>query len=204
MLKRPGTLPRTLRGVGGIRLINMPGVKYPDSVLQGRKGTDRSSGKAHAEAPEWGISTRDAAALLGVSSRSVRVMLNRQKAAYRLVARKGKCPCLYWDRRVVDLMLAKRMPLVTHIPEKLCSAREACLLLLVSRSSLSRYVRRKLLHEYRLRHVTKTGIRLLAYYMRAEVRLLAARRKAARIRAENELKERLTHESGEQQAHAKS
>ncbi len=196
MLMRPGSLPRTLRGVGGIRLINMPGVKYPDSVLQGRKGTDRSSGKPHAEAPDWGISTRDAAALLGVSSRSVRVMLSRQKADYRLVARKGKCPCLYWDRRVVDRMLAKRMPLVTHVPDKLCSAREACLLLLISRSTLSRYVRRKLLHEYRLRHVTDTGIRLLAYYMRAEVRLLAAKRNAARIRAENRLKERLIHESG--------
>lgn len=191
MLMRPGTLPRTLRGVGGIRLINMPGVTYPESVLQGRKGAERSSGKPHAKPPEWGISTREAAALLGVSSRSARVMLNRQKADFRLVAQKGKCACLYWDRRVVDRMLAKRMPLVTHIPEKLCTAREACVILLVARSTLSRYVRQKQLREFRLRHATSSGVRLLSYFLRAEVRHLAAKRNAARVRAQMMLKARL-------------
>lgn len=200
MLMRPGSLPRTLRGVGGIRLIDMPGVRYPESVIQGRKGADRASGKPHAKAPEWGISTRDAAAMLGISTRSARVMLNRNKAEFHLVEQKGRCACLYWDRRVVDRMLARRMPLVTSIPEKLCTAKEACYILLVARSTLSRYVKQKLLHEYQVRHATRSGVRLQSYFLRAEVKKLAAKRNAARRRTEQAQKERLQRNFAEEKA----
>lgn len=191
MVMRPACLPRTLRGVGGIRLIDMPGVKYPESVLQGRKGTNAQSGKPHAVAPKWGVSTRDAAQMLGVSVRSARAMLNRQKAKCKLVAQSGSCACMYWDKRVVERMLTRRMPLVRKVPDKLCSAKEACYILLVARSSLSRYVKRRLLNEYKLRLVTESGVRAVSYFMRAEVRKLAARRNAARVRAECSLRERL-------------
>ena len=200
MLRRPACLPRTLRGVGGIKLIDMPGVKYPESVLLGRKGTRAQNGKPHAEAPKWGISTRDAARMLGVSVRSARTMLNRQKAKYRLVTQSGRCACMYWDRRVVERMLAKRMPLVRKVPEKLCTAKEACYILLVARSSLSRYVKSGLLTEYKLRLVTESGVRALSYFMRAEVRKLAARRNSARLRAESAQRERLQHAWNEQKA----
>lgn len=202
MVMRPVSLPRTLKGVGGIRLINMPGVKYPESVLQGRKGTDHKSGKPHTKAPDWGISTRDAAKMLGISTRSARVMLNRHKADFHLVSQQGRCACLYWDRRVVERMLAKRMPLVTSIPEKLCTAKEACYILLVARSSLTRYVKQKLLHEYRVRHATRTGVRLQSYFLRAEVRKLAAKRNAARLRAEQAQKARLQRNYAEEKGGA--
>lgn len=198
MLMRPGSLPRTLRGVGGIKLIDMPGVKYPESVLQGRKGADTQSGKPHGVVPKWGISTRDAAHLLGVSVRSARTMLNRQKARYRLVAQAGRCACMYWDRRVVERMLARRMPLVRRVPEKLCTAKEACYILLVARSSLSRYVKSGVLKEYKFRLVTEKGVRLLSYFLRAEVRKLAARRNAVRVRAECFRRERLQQSWNEQ------
>ncbi len=107
---------------------------------------------------------------------------------------------MYWDRRVVERMLAKRMPLVRKVPEKLCTAKEACYILLVARSTLSRYVRSRLLTEYKLRLVTESGVRVLSYFMRAEVRKLSARRNAARVRAECAQRERLQHAWNEQKA----
>lgn len=187
----PRSLPRTLRGVGGVRLIDMPGVKYPDSMLKVAKGADARSGKPHARPPEWGISTREASELLGITVRATRALLTRHQSDCQLVAQPGRSACMYWDRRLVNQMLAKRMPMVSKVPDRLCSANEACYILLIGRSSLSRYVKRGLLNEYRLRHATATGVRLLSYYLRADVRKLAARRNAARIRAENIKKERL-------------
>lgn len=187
----PRLLPRTLRGVGGIRLINMPGVKYPESVITGAKGVDVASGKPYMTAPPWGVSSRNAAEQLGVSVRTARALLNQNKARYQLVSQSGSPACLYWDRRVVHRLVQKRMPLVQKIPEKLCSACEACCILQVARSTLSRYVKLRVLKEYKLRHVTSTGVRLVSYYLRGDVRNLAARRNAARARAQEVRKERL-------------
>lgn len=178
------SIPRTLRGVGGVRLINMPGVKYPDAVVYGRKGADVRSGKPYEKAPEWGISTREAAGMLGISARAARALLNRHQVAYQLVARPGSSACLYWDRNLVQQMTARRMPMVSKVPDKLCSAHEACYLLMVVRSSLSRYVKQGLIKEYRLRLATSGGVRVLSYYLRAEIRKLAARKNAARLRSE--------------------
>ena len=187
----PRSLPRTLRGVGGARLIDMPGVKYPESVLNGRKGVDKHSGKPHTRPPEWGISTRDAAELLGISPRATRALMNRHKSEYRLVSRPGGNACMYWERRVVERVLAKRLPMVSKEPARLCSSTEACYILAVARSTLTRYVRQKLLKEYKVRHATPTGVRVLSCFLRSEVRSLAARRNAARARAENVRREHL-------------
>lgn len=187
----PHSLPRTLLGVGGARLIDMPGVRYPESMLHGRRGSDESSGKAYALPPAWGMSSRQAAEALGVSVRTARALLNRHKARYRLVLQRGRPSCLYWDRRVVKRLLASRMPLVRKIPAKLCSAAEACCILMVARSTLFRYVKQGALQEYKIRYATDSGVRLLSHYLRADVRRLAARRNAARVRALSMQQERL-------------
>ena len=181
----PRFLPRTLKGVGGTRLIDMPGVRYPDSVLNGRKGVDKHSGKPHTQPPEWGISTQDASAMLGISPRATRALMNRHKSEYRLVSCPGGGACMYWERRVVERVLAKRLPMVSKEPARLCSSTEACYILAVARSTLTRYVRQGLLKEYKVRHATPTGVRILSCFLRAEVRNLAARKNAARVRAEN-------------------
>lgn len=184
MLLTLRSLPRTLKGVGGARLINMPGVKHAESALVARKGTDARSGLPYTTPPPWGISTHEAAELLGITPRATRALLTRHKSKHHLVARPGHCACMYWERRMVERMLALRMPMVSSIPDKFCSAHEACVILVVGRSTLSRYVKRGLLKEYHFRHATATGVRLLAYYLRADVRKLVARRNAARARAE--------------------
>jgi hypothetical protein len=140
--------------------------------------------------------------MLGVSPRSARALLNRSKAKFQLVAQKGTPACMYWDRRTVERLVSKRLPLVRKVPDKLCSSREACYILLVARSTLLRYVRMKLLREYPLRHVTSTGVRLITYYLRADVRKLAARRNAARARAEEARRERLQRMWNEQKNQA--
>ena len=187
----PHSLPRTLLGVGGARLIDMPGVRYPESMLHGRRGSDESSGKAYALPPAWGMSSRQAAEALGVSVRTARALLNRHKARYRLVLQRGRPACLYWERGVVKRLLASRMPLVRKIPAKLCSAAEACCILMVARSTLFRYVKQGALQEYKIRYATDSGVRLLSYYLRADVRLLAARRNAARERLRTTQQSRL-------------
>ena len=185
------SLPMTLKGVGGVKLINMPGVKYPDSVISGRRGTVAGSGKPYACVPESGIRTREAAEILELSVRSTRVLLNRKNVECYLVSEPGGRTCMYWNRRMVEHLAARQGPLVQKMPEKLCTAKEACYILLVARSSLSRYVQRGLLKEYAVRYVSKTGVRRLSCYMRAEVRKLAGRLNAARTRAQTVQKERL-------------
>ena len=187
----PHSLPRTLLGVGGARLIDMPGVRYPDAMLHARRGTDERSGKAHTVPPDWGMSSRQAAEVLGLSVRTARALLNRHKARYRLVFQKVRPACLYWEKTVVKRLLAARPPLVQKIPEKLCSSTEACCILMVSRSTLFRYVKQAVLQEYKIRHATESGVRELSYYLRADVRLLAARRNAARERLRTTQQSRL-------------
>lgn len=169
----------------------MPGVIYPEAVLNGRKGVDHRSGKPHEQPPEWGISTQEASEMLGISKRATRALLNRHKSECCLVSRSGRCACLYWERKVVERVLARRMPMVCKEPEKLCSADEACFILLVARSTLSRYVKQGLLREYRVRHASANGVRILSRFLRSDVRQLAARRKAARARAEVQRREQL-------------
>lgn len=194
----PGFLPRTLRGVGGVRLINMPGVIYPEEVLHGPRGAVTGSGKAHDKIPRWGVTSRQAAEMLGVTVRSARAILSRSNSKCQLVALPGEVACMYWDRRAVARLVAKRLPLVRKVPEKLCPAREACYILLISRSTLYRYVRRGLLKEYRMRHATETGVRVVTYYLRADVRKLSARKNAIRARVEGLHKNRLQSEWQEQ------
>lgn len=191
MVIPPASLPMTLKGVGGVRLIDMPGVKYPDSVLSGRRGTVAGSGKPYVSAPDSGIGTREAAHMLELSVRSTRVLLNRKKVECYLVSEPGGRTRMYWNRRMVEGLAARQGPLVRKMPEKLCTAKEACYILLVARSSLSRYVQRGLLKEYSLRYASKTGVRRLSCYMRAEVRKLSARLNAARTRAQTVQRERL-------------
>ncbi len=187
----PHGLPRTLKGAGGMRLIDMPGIIYPENVLRPRQGIASNGAKVCHVPPKSGISSRQAAAMLGITVRAARAMLNRWHVKNWLVEQDGQSSCLYWDRRVVEQMINRRMPLVNTVPEKYCSSKEACFILLISRSTLGRYVSQGLLKEYQFRRVSQIGVRLGAFYRRADVRRLAAHRNAARMRAEMAKTERL-------------
>lgn len=179
---KPNYIPRTLVGVGGVRLFDMPGVVYPKEVLHVERGMDRASGKPYKKIPSWGIDTAAAATILHSSCSSARAVLHRHKVAYRKVCVSGGTPRLYWRRSQVEAIAARRGPLVKQCPARMVDSETARKMLGVGRSTLYRYVRKRLLHEKQVRLMTMRGTRKKAYYLRAEVAKLAARMRAIRAR----------------------
>lgn len=183
MLNRP-QLPRTLIGAGGARLIDMPGITYPDEVLHGHMRTGRTVGDALLEPPEGWVSSQEAAEMMGITPRSARAFLGRARAQRVRVTLPRRVGCIYWNRLEVLELMNKRKPMLVNIPDKLCNSVEACYILMIARSTLHRYVRQGLLREQQVRHVSAAGVRNEAYYLRSEVKHLAARRNAIRARCE--------------------
>lgn len=179
---KPNFIPRTLVGVGGVRLFDIPGVVYPKEMLRPARGMNRGSGKPYDKVPRWGIDTATAAGMLHSSRSSARAVLHRHKVGYRLVAVSGGPPRLYWRRSQVEALAARRGPLVKQCPARMVDSVTARAMLGVGRSTLYRYVHRRLLHEKQVRLVTARGTRVKAYYLRSEVAKLAARMRAIRAR----------------------
>lgn len=179
---KPNYIPRTLVGVGGVRLFDIPGVVYPKEMLRPARGMNRGNGKPYDKVPSWGIDTATAAGMLHSSRSSARAVLHRHKVSYRLVAVEGGPPRLYWRRSQVEALAARRGPLVKQCPARMVDSATARAMLGVGRSTLYRYVHRRLLHEKQVRLVTARGTRVKAYYLRAEVAKLAARMRAIRAR----------------------
>lgn len=172
---RPNFIPRTLRGVGGVRLYDIPGVVYPKEMLQAAKGREQSSGKPYTKVPAWGITTREAAQMLSCTPAAARMAMQRHKVRYRMVMEPGNVPRLYWNRSDIERMAGKRLPIVTRLPAKMLTAGQACALLHICRSSLLRYARKGRIREYRVRLMTKEGTRKMCFYLKADVKKLAAR-----------------------------
>lgn len=177
----PNFIPRTLRGVGGVRLYDIPGVIYPKDMLVAPKGTRLANGKPFTEPPSWGITTEEAAKLLSCTPAAARLSLQRRKVRSCRVMEPHAVLRLYWDRREVEDLARERLPIVTRIPAKMMSSDEAVKCLHTSRSTLYRYVRRKLLKEYQVRLMTPAGTRKVSYYLKAEVRKLASHLRAVQL-----------------------
>ena len=64
-IRRAGQLPRTLIGVNGVRLINIPGVYYPPHMLTEKTQRERHLPVILSKPPAWAISSRQAAEILG-------------------------------------------------------------------------------------------------------------------------------------------
>ncbi len=181
---QPNFIPRTLKGVGGVRLIDFPGVVYPPEMLRTREGRDRSNGEPYTERPAWGISSREAAAVLHCSESAARIALHKKRVRCRLVKEPGTPGCLYWDRRQVEQIAGARLPIHESVPGKMVDSQEAADLLEVGRSSLYRYSKKKWLHPVRLRLQTPSGLRIHVYYRRDEVLKLKFRLRALHMRLE--------------------
>ncbi len=179
---QPNFIPRTLRGVGGVRLINFPGVVYPPEVLKARAGCDSSNGQPYTQRPSWGISSRDAAELLHCSESAARIALHKKRVRCRTVREPGASACLFWDCRQVKKLAAARLPIHTTVPPKMVDSQTAADMLQVGRSSLYRYSKKKWLHPLRLRLQTPSGLRIHVYYRRDEVLKLKLRLGALHMR----------------------
>lgn len=184
---RPNFIPRTLRGVGGVRLYDIPGVIYPKEMLQTAKGRKQNNGKPYTKAPAWGITTKEAAQRLSCTPAAARMAMQRHKVRSRMVQEPGNVPRLYWNRQDVERVADKRLPIVKRIPAKMLTAEQSCALLHLCRSSLLRYARKGRIREYGVRLMTKSGTRKMCLYLKADVKKLAARLNAIRAH-EAELK----------------
>lgn len=169
-----GYIQRTLRGVGGIRLIEHPGVHYPLHMLKAATGMDKRTGRPWVTPPPWAISTREAAAILGVSDNSTRLWLRRHGISYYLVSSSARQPTIYWQRSEVEKLAQKRPPVCADIPPGMIDTAGALKMLNVGRSSLYRYVQQGKLRQMSVRGKSRRGPRLRHLYYRSEVRKLAA------------------------------
>ncbi len=182
---RPNFIPRTLRGVGGKRFFNIPGVIYPQEVLKVKAGTDRKSGLPYNVIPnEWGVSTREAAQMLSCTPSAARNSLHKKRVTFRLVSRPGLAPSIYWKRDQVEGIIKNRLPLLPQTPQRFVTVEEALNILHVRRSSLYRYVRNGKLKEVKVRRMSSKGPRVISLYNRAQVRKLSARIRAVRLKEE--------------------
>lgn len=170
---RPNFIPRTRRGVGGIRLFDIPGVIYPKEVLVPKPGLNHKDGLPYREAPCWGITSREAATMLGCSPAAARTWLHRRKVPYRIVGEEGQTLRIFWRKERVMSLAEKRLPIIHKCPARLISAMEALSILHVGRSSLHRYQERGLLSVVKVRHPSDKGLRKCSYFVRKEVEQLA-------------------------------
>ncbi len=127
--------------------------------------------------PGW-FSTREAARVLRMKPRSVRIVLHRAGVQFEWVSRDGVCPCLYWEHTGVLDYLRRRDKsgdLLECVPDEWMLADEAQERLQVARSWLVRMAHRGGLTEWFVRLKRVNGLRRVCLYRRREVELLAKR-----------------------------
>lgn len=177
----PARLPRTLVGMGGIRLINVPGVRYPDRLFHAEAGMNPSTGQPYDRPLYNTVSTAEAAKILGRGNSSSHALLRKKDIPFYYVRQKGDGKKLmYWDREAVKSLIKGLPPVQKKLPPTMIKARDAILLLGVVRSTLYRYVASGKLTEIRRRVMTAKGYRHQCLYLKSEVMKLKAWRRARR------------------------
>lgn len=181
---KPNFIPRTLRGVGGVRLFNIPGVIYPKEVLVTKEGFDRKSGRPYKLVPGWGLTSREAATMLGSTPPAARAWLHRRKVPFRIVSEAGKVMRLYWRKDRVEALAGSRNPVLRQRPDSYITTLEARRILCVGRSSLHRYQKNGKLTVTKVRIPSNKGLRLCSYFDRSEVEKLASMLNRVRLKEE--------------------
>lgn len=182
----PAWLPRTLKGLGGIRLINVPGVKFPDTAFRADKGMNPRTGKPFDYPPHDTVSTLEASRILGRGISSTHTLMRKRSIPFYFVRHNGSGrTLLYWDRKAVNQLLRGLPPVQKHLPPTLVKAGDALLILGVVRSTLYRYVASGKLSEFRRRVMTTRGYRHQCLYLKSEVMKLKSWRNACREKSIN-------------------
>lgn len=178
MVQRANYLPRTLRGAGGAKLFDIPGVIYPANMLSPNECYVRGIEPILDKVPMWGISSRAAADMLRCLPSTARTLLHRHKVRHCKVCVGPYPPAIYWDRKQVNALAVARQPVHDKVPSKFMLAKEAQALLGVSRNTIVRLVNRGLLRQYRLRLSRADGARFCNLFLKSEVRKLSGYRRA--------------------------
>ncbi len=172
MSVRPNSLMRTRRGLGGVKLFNIPGVIYPESLLVAKPGMDPKTGSPYPVPPANTIDSVQAAAWFGILVSSVRILLHRNKVRFYIVQKSG-CPrALYWSRAQV-LRLLKKFPQVASAkPRGMLTLRQAMERLPCTRSTLQRHTTGGRVRVLPRRVKTPLGMRIVYYYHAGDIKKL--------------------------------
>lgn len=175
-------MPRTLEGVGGRRYLNVPGVFYPETIFKAKPGYNPKSGLPYTCPPPWGITSRQAADILGCTISAARSRLHHAKVKFQIVL-DGKSPRqVYWNKKGVEKLAATRLPLVSKMSPRLVDSTTAMKLLNRKRTALYRYTLAGHLHPVVVRSKVGNGVRIRNYYLKAEVLKLRHYIRAIEIR----------------------
>jgi len=176
-------IPRTLKGIGGKRYFDVPGVIYPKDILKAQPGLCRKSGRPYTDIPSWGITTYEAARLLSCSASAARLMLRRKKITFRIVKRDGSSNITYWKKDRVEKLADLKPPIVpAEEVEGLLSTQQAAKILRIGRSTIQRAMKAGKLHSVIVRIDSAQGLRKRCYLRKSEIQKILLQRKARLLR----------------------
>ena len=175
MAVRRNRIPRSLIGVGGVKLYDIPGVIYPQEMLVQSAPPDKEEKEEEilTRPPLWGIPTEEVARQLGCTVSAARMRMKRN-GVERVKVRNSKGILLsYWRREQVRKLCTNTTELVESMPSSYLTAAATAHLLQISRSSLSRYEKLGKLKSIRVMFRTGEYKCIKSYYLRSEVRRLS-------------------------------
>lgn len=177
MIKR-NMIPRTLRGANGERFYDIPGLVYPKHVLSPPPPKPKKN-LTH-EVPPWGITTPEAAAMLGCRDSSARVLMRRNGITRVEVSRPHRPPISYWHKKELEALIQRRIKEVNSIPPNYISTDDACRMLNVCSTTLTRLAQKGKLQMLRVRFRSDKGVRIKLFFRRSQVRLIRYHMEALR------------------------
>lgn len=172
MSLQPNKLMRTKRGLGGIRLLDHPGVFYPKSVLVAPPGMHPNTGLPYRKAPANTISSAQAAAIFGICTSAVRMHLHRHKVRFYFVRDSAHSITAYWSLRQVQTLHSKVAEFAASPPRGMVDWRRALEILSCSRTTLQRHAANGRVRVRRLRRPTSSGTQTVCYYNVADLKKL--------------------------------
>ena len=172
MAIQPNLLLRTKIGLGGIRLLDYPGLTYPESVLKAAPGMHPQTGRPYSRPPANTVSSAQAAAMLGTCISSTRARLHNHKVRFYFVQVGSSHTTLYWSRRKVQELVDSAAKKACGAPRGMVGWRQAVEMLPCTRSSLQRHVKNGRVRTRCLRVPTVSGMQTVRYYSVADLRKL--------------------------------
>lgn len=151
---------RTIKGINGERLICFPGVVHPK-----QKPFEISLEKK----PDWAITSKAAAELLGMHPASARNILHRHGVRYCKVSNHDRVHMTCWAKEEVEDLAKNLPPLIDAIPPELMSTRQVCEVTGYSVTAIMRWVKKGMLTRLnvRVRSSKYAGPQFL--YLREEI-----------------------------------
>lgn len=164
----------TRRGLGGMKLFNIPGVVYPQSVLEAQPGMHPRTGCPYSKPPPNTLSTGAVAMRLGIRASSARSFLHRHKVRFYIVQYGSSPRMKYWSRHQVQRLLAKMPQQSEKRPRGTLTLRQAMEQLPCTRSTLQRHTANGRVRVVVRRQATPYGMRAVFYYNAADVKRLSS------------------------------